>query len=220
MPADNDRAEQVNDEPVALDLLGRSVVRTRAVTVVLAAVVLGAAIGGVVGLVGGRPAGLFTAAVIALPLFALAWGESRRRTTLRGSVISVRMFGTREVDLRRLSSVTLLITDMRGTRTIGLLAGGGPDKRTVNVALAIYSGTGGRELGILPLRKLADALARTEDTRALVVSTVLVHQLRAEAKGVGASERPLFRLASLAPQGRLAQRFHPDALARFVATLE
>lgn len=211
--------EPADDELVVLDLLGSRVTRTRVVTVMLAGLVLGAALGGVVGLIGGRIAGLVTAGIIALPLFLLAWGESRRRSVLRGSVISVRMFGTRRVDLHELTTITLLITDIRGTRTIGLLVGG-PDGRVVNIALAIYSGTGGRELGILQARRLADALAGTADTRALVVSQVLVHQLRAEAKGVALADKPLYQLASVAPAGRLAQKLHPDALARFVAALE
>jgi hypothetical protein len=84
----------------------------------------------------------------------------------------------------------------------------------------VYAGTGGRELGILMLRRLADALAASENTSGLVFSELLVAQLRAEAKGEPAAERPLYRLASLAPSGRLAQRLKTDAVTRFVASLD
>jgi hypothetical protein len=53
-----------------------------------------------------------------------------------------------------------------------------------------------------------------------VFSQLLVAQLRAEAKGEAAADRPLYRLASLAPGGRLAQRLKPEAITRFVATLD
>ena len=45
-------------------------------------------------------------------------------------------------------------------------------------------------------------------------------QLRSEAKGEPAAERPLYRLAALAPSGRLAQRLRTDAVTRFVASLD
>ena len=70
------------------------------------------------------------------------------------------------------------------------------------------------------LRKLADLLARSENTSGLVFSQLLVAQLRAEAKGDVAADRPLYRLATLAPSGRLAQRIKPEAVTRFVASLD
>jgi hypothetical protein len=53
-----------------------------------------------------------------------------------------------------------------------------------------------------------------------VFSQLLVAQLRAEAKGDAAADRPLYRLASLAPSGKLAQRLKPEAITRFVASLD
>ena len=53
-----------------------------------------------------------------------------------------------------------------------------------------------------------------------MLSELLVAQLRSEARGDGAANRPLYRLASMAPQGRMAQKLHPDAVARFVTTLD
>lgn len=207
-------------EPVSLDLLPGSVLRRRALVVSAVAVVVGAAVGGVVGLIGGRLAGLVAAVVVALPLLVLAFAEARRRNWLRDGVVSVRSFGTRSVDLRRARNVELLITDVRGTRAVGLLVSGPPKGRTVNVAVATYGGGGGRELGIVALRRLADALAGGDDPRGLVYAELLVAQLRAEAREEGTVARPLFRITALAPGGRLAHRLPADDVTKFVASLD
>ncbi len=73
---------------------------------------------------------------------------------------------------------------------------------------------------MFPLRRLADSLAGSGDTRGLVFAELLVAQLRAEARGAAVGERPLYKLGSLAPGGRLAQKLRPDAVSRFVATLD
>ncbi|HWC82369.1 MAG TPA: hypothetical protein VG756_20655 [Pseudonocardiaceae bacterium] len=207
-------------EPVSLDLMSAELVRRRALTVSAGAVVLAAAIGGVIGLVGGRLAGLLAAAIVAIPLLLLAFTESRRRTWLADGVVCVRAFGTRRVDLRTVTSIELLITEVRGNRVVGLLVTGPPKGKTINLAVASYTATGGRELGVLALRRLADALAGGEDPGGLVFAELLVAQLRAEAREAGGADRPLFRIASLAPGGRLAQRLRPEAVTRFVATLD
>lgn len=205
-------------ERIALDLLDPKAVRKRARTVGIGALIVAAAFGGLLGLLAGRTAGLVTAAVFAVPLLMLAWSEARRRVWLDGHVLSVRAFGTRSVDLHTADQLDLLVTDMRGTRTVGLFVRGGG--KAINLALAIYAGTGGREQGILPLRKLADVLAGRGDPPGLVFSELLVAQLRAEARGLAAADRPLYRLGSMAPAGRLAQKLNPDAISRFVSTLD
>jgi hypothetical protein len=182
------------------------------------ALIFGAAVGGLVGLLSGQTAGLVTAAVIVVLLTLLSWVSSRRTIWLEGDLVVAKAVGRKTVDLRHADRVELLVTDIRGTRTIGLLVGGGG--KTINLSLAVYSGTGGRELGILVLRRLADILAGSENTTGLVFSQLLVAQLRAEAKGEAAADRPLYRLASLAPTGRLAQRLKPEAITRFVASLD
>ncbi|OLR94882.1 hypothetical protein [Actinokineospora bangkokensis] len=206
-------------ERVPLSLVDGAGGRRRTTAAVLVVVVLAAAVGGVVGLIGGRVPALVAAAVVAVPLGLLAWGSARRQVWLEGSQVVARTFGKRRVDLRTARGLELVVTDLRGTRTVGLLVSG-DDKRAVNVSLAVYSGTGGRELGILVLRKLADLLAGSENTAGLVFSQLLVAQLRAEAKGEPAPDRPLYRLASVAPEGRLAQRLKPEAITRFVASLD
>ena len=72
------------------------------------------------GLIAGRVPGLTAAAIIALPLLLLAWSEARRRVWLQGHVLSVRVFGTRSVNLREADELDLLVTDVRGSRTVGL----------------------------------------------------------------------------------------------------
>lgn len=69
----------MNEEgPVSLDLLERSALRKRARNVGVAAVVVGAACGGIVGLFSGPLGFLVTTGVLALPLLLLAYSESRK----------------------------------------------------------------------------------------------------------------------------------------------
>lgn len=192
--------------------------RRRGCAAAAVVVVFAAAVGGVVGLIAGRLPALIAAGVVAVAFGVLFWGSTRRSVWLEGDSVVARTFGRRSVDLRRADRLELVVTDLRGTRTVGLLVGEG--RRTVNVSLAVYAGTGGRELGILVLRRLADILAGSENTAGLVFSELLVAQLRAEAKGEPAPDRPLYRLASVAPTGRLAQRLKPEAVTRFVASLD
>jgi hypothetical protein len=208
------------DQRISLDLLPAAVLRRRAVVVSIGAVLLGAAVGGVVGLIGGRLAGLVSAVVVGLPLLLLAFAESRRRSWLHDGVVTVRAFGTRSVDLRNATRLELLITEVRGSRAVGVLVTGPPKGKTVNVAVATYSGVAGRELDILALRRLADGLAAGSETDGLVFAELLVAQLRAEARGEGAANRPLYRIAAMAPGGRIAHRIRSDAVGKFVAGLD
>lgn len=219
-PDRRDQPDHREPEVTPLDLLAPKTIRRRAVTVAIGAVTIGAAFGGIVGLIGGRVAGLVAAAVVSLPLVLLAWIEARRRVWLDGEAVAVRAFGTRWVDLRRVSRMELLITQTQGTTTVGVLVTGPPKGKTINIAVANYAGAGGYEIGILPLRRLANALASSENASGLVYSELLVAQLRAEARGESAEGRPLFQLAAAAPSGRLAQRIGQDAVLRFVSGLE
>lgn len=206
-------------ETIPLDLLDRKTIRTRARNVAIAALIVAAALGGIVSLFSGPTGFAITAAIVGIPLLLLAFAESRKTIALRGSELVARAVGARVVDVKAAERFDLFVTDLRGARTINLLIGGPPKGKAISVSLALYAGTGGRELGILALRRLADALAGSADTRALVLSQLIVAQLRAEARGDAAPDRPLYRLASVAPPGRMAQRLHPDAVAKFVAAL-
>jgi hypothetical protein len=210
----------VDDEPerIPLDLTELSSARRRGCVALGVAVVLGAALGGIVALFAGQTPALVTAGVVVVLLMWLSWVSGRRRLWLEGDVVVSKAVGRKSVDLRHVDKIELMVTDVRGTRTVGLLLTGG--RKSINLALAVYSGAGGRELGILVLRRLADVFARSENTAGLVFSQLLVAQLRAEAKGDVAADRPLYRLASIAPSGRLAQRLAPEAITRFVASLD
>ena len=161
-------------ERIPLDLLDPATVRKRSRMVALGAVMVAGFFGGVLGLIAGRVPGLIAVVIVALPLLLLAWSEARRRVWLQGQVLSVRAFGTRSVDLRTADELDLLVTDVRGSRTVGLFVRGGG--KAINLALAIYAGTGGRELGVFPLRRLADVLAGRGDPNGLVFSELLVAQ--------------------------------------------
>ena len=192
--------------------------RKRGCATVAVAVVLGAAVGGFVGLIGGQTPGLVSGGIVAAVFLFIAWAAARRRLTLEGTTVVARTIGSKSVDLRHADRVELMVSDVRGMRTVSVLVGQG--RRTINISLAVYAGTGGRELGILPLRRLADAMAASENTTGLVFSQLLVAQLRAEAQGLPAAERPLYQLAGTAPQGKVVQRLSTEAVTRFVASLD
>lgn len=206
-----------NGGPIPLDLAELSSARRRG-CVYVGIAVFGAAIGGIVALFAGQTPALVTAAVVIVLLTLLVWVSGRRKLSLDGNLVVSKAIGRKSVDLRHVGKIELMVTDIRGTRTVGLLLTGG--RKSINLALAVYSGVGGRELGILVLRRLADVLAGSENTSGLVYSQLLVAQLRAEAKGDVAADRPLYRLATLAPEGKLAQRIKPEAVTRFVASLD
>lgn len=208
------------EQRTPLDLLPGMVLRRRAAIVSGAAVALGVGVGTLLGFVVGWLYGLVLGTVLGLPLLLLAIAEARRRSWLDDGVVSVRAFGTRSVDVRKATRIELLITDMRGSRAVGVLVSGPPKNKTINIAVASYAGTGGRELDILALRRLADALAHGQDTDGLVFAELLVAQLRAEARDEPPGGRPLYRIAAMAPGGRLAHRVKSDAVSRFVASLE
>ncbi|MFL6123156.1 hypothetical protein [Actinophytocola sp.] len=210
-------AEQ-QPERVPLNLTELASTRRRGCVALGGAVVLGAAVGGIVALFAGQTPALVTAAVVVVLLTFVSWVAGRRRLWLEGSRVVAKALGRKQVDLRTVDKIELMVTDIRGTRTVGLLLTEG--RRSINMSLAVYSGAGGRELGILVLRRLADVLAGSDNTGGLVFSQLLVAQLRAEAKGDAAADRPLYRLASLAPSGKFAQRLKPEAITRFVASLD
>jgi hypothetical protein len=194
--------------------------RRRTWSGLLGVVILAAAFGGVAGLIGGQVAGLVVAVVIALPLLYVVLFTARRRLWLAGNTLLVRTWRVRRVDLVHAERIDLLVTDVRGTRTVGLLINAGVRGKAVKVDLAAYSGTGGRELGVLQLRRLANAIMNNTEANGIVFAELLVAQLKSEARGDGAADRPLYRLASAAPAGKLAQRFTMEAVNRFVATLD
>jgi hypothetical protein len=194
--------------------------RRRGFAGLIAAMIFAAAFGAVAGLIGGAIAGLVAAVVVGLPLLFVVLVTVRRRLWLVGTTVLVRTWRTRQVNLVRAERIDLLVTDVRGSRTIGLLINAGRRGNSVRLDLAVFSGTGGRELGVLPLRRLANAIMNNTEANGIVFGELLVAELKSEARGEAVAERPLYRLASAAPSGKLAQRFTMEAVSRFVATLE
>ncbi|WP_103354578.1 hypothetical protein [Amycolatopsis sp. CA-128772] len=194
--------------------------RRRGISGLIGVVIVAAAFGGIAGLIGGTVTGLVVALVIALPLLYVMAVSIRRRVWLEGSTLLVRTWGLRRVDLVTATRLDLVVGDVRGSRTVSLLVNAGQRGKVAKVDLAVFSGTGGRELGILQLRKLANALMNNTEANGLVFGELLVAELKAEARGAGVAERPLHRLASVAPSGKYVQRFAMEAVSRFVATLD
>lgn len=213
----------MTEEPVELNLLDRATVRRRARWVALAAVAVGLLVGGVVALFS-VPIGVAVLIVLVAPVLLTAFGEARRSTTLRGTWLVARGLRTRSVDLADAGGLGVLVTTMRGMRTVSLMAQPAGGGRAVSVGLAMYKpvgrGTGAAELGVLELRRLADALATSGDAQALVVSELIVAQLKAEARSEGAERRPLYRVGELARDGQVAQKIDSQALGSFVADLD
>lgn len=215
------RAEQPSEsEPVALAGEDATARRRRGYAGLIGVLLFAAAAGGIAGLIGGQIAGLVAAAVVGLPLLYVVVFNARRRVWVAGHELIVRTWWARRVDLVRAPRIDLLVTDVRGTRSVALLVGAGGRRASVKVDLAVYSGAGGRELGVLALRRLADAVVDNTDANGMIFSELLLAQLRAEGRGAGVVERPLYQLASVAPAGKLAQRFTMDAVSRFVANLD
>lgn len=210
-------------EAVSLDLLDRAMIQKRARLVAIVAVVVALVLGGMVCLFS-VPIGAAVACVVAVPVLLVVYGETRKSFSLDGTRVSSRGFRTRSVELSTAESLDVLVTNLRGVRTVSLLAKAPGNGRAVSVALAMYKdmeqGTGGRELGVYELRRVADALASTPDTHGLVLSELIVAQLKAEARGDGAGSRPLYRIGTLAQQGQVAQRLYPDTVTKFVAALD
>jgi hypothetical protein len=207
-------------ERLALHQENPSLRRRRLLSGLVGALIFAAAFGGIAGLIGGEPAGLVTAAVVGLPPLYVVVFTVRRRLWLEGTTVLVRTWRTRRVDIVQASRIDLLVTDVRGMRTVSLLLNARQRGNTAKIDLSVYAGTGGRELGVLALRRLANALMNNIEANGMVFSELLVAQLRSEARGDGAADRPLYRLASAAPSGRFAQRFTMDAVSRFVARLD
>jgi hypothetical protein len=194
--------------------------RRRGISGLVGVVIVAAAFGGIAGLIGGTVAGLAVALVVALPLLYVMAVSLRRRVWLEGTTLVVRTWGLRRVDLVTATRLDLVIGDVRGNRTVSLLVNAGQRGKVAKVDLAVFSGTGGRELGVLQLRKLANALMNNTEANGLVFGELLVAELKAEAHDAAMAERPLYRLASVAPSGKYVQRFTMEAVSRFVATLD
>lgn len=192
----NEQPNPEGPQRVGLDLIAPEVYAPmlRRLTVIAAGV--GIVVALLLALVVHWPVAVLAGVVLVAPPALYAVSTRRRRIWLAGNVIEARtMFGRRRVNIGAATGIEILVYPGRLSRIVlRVTAGGG---RQV-VPLAMYTDAGsGRELHILGLRKLADALAACPLAAALAVSSMLVGQLRAEARDAGLEERPLYRAVTL-----------------------
>ncbi|WP_040809751.1 hypothetical protein [Nocardia concava] len=177
---------------VGLDLIAPELLAPALRKLTLAALGVGIGVGLLMALFVHWPVALATGIVLGAPTALYAMAVQRRRITVSGTVIRARTWrGERSIDLASATALEILVYPGKISRIV-LRITAGPDSRIV--PLAIYSDSGsGRELHILGLRKLADALTSCPLAAALAISDMLVQQLRAEARDAIAEERPLYR---------------------------
>ena len=192
LPGPDDRAGAA----VSLDLIPAELLRPRARRITLITFVVGAVLGVLVWIVAPGWVAVLVGAVVGLPPALGAFLATRRHLRLRGTVVTLSgVFRSRSVDLASLAGVELLVR-VAGVSQAVLRVNDGRHN-LVSVPLALYTKGGGREL---------DDLAASEIAPAAAVSSVLVEQLRAEARDAALDERPLYRAIDLAVRaGRIPQ---------------
>ncbi|SDI43560.1 hypothetical protein SAMN05444695_107164 [Rhodococcus triatomae] len=195
---------------MSLDLIPAELIRQRLRIVTTLTLVLAVGFGVLVALFTTPLVGLVFGLVIAGPAILLVIRTWRHRITLSGNVLrSTGLFGATEVDVASAREIEMVVRSARLSQVALRVQG---DGGSVLVPLAFYTGAGARELEILPLRKLADALSAGETAFGAAVASVLIGQLRAEARGAGLAERPLYRAATTAAgSGARSQRALTDA---------
>lgn len=184
------------EQRIGLDLVAPESYAPVLRRLVLVALALALGIGVVTGLLFGPVVGVVAALVVAVPAVGYVVAVRRRRLWLRGTTINARtLLGTRLLDVAAVTGVELLVYPGRLSRLVLRLTAG-PDRQIVPLAMYTDAGSG-RELHLLGLRRLADALVRSELPAALAVADLLVHQLRAEARDAALPDRPLYRAAAM-----------------------
>ncbi|WP_067692054.1 hypothetical protein [Nocardia jejuensis] len=177
---------------VGLDLIAPEMYAPALRRLALAALGIGVGVGLLLALFIHWPLALAVGIVLGAPTALYAVAVQRRRIWLSGTVIRARtLLGDRRLELSAASGVEILVRPGRLSRIV-LRVTAGPDSQVIPLAMYTDSGSG-RELHILGLRKLSDALATCPLAAALAVSDVLVAQLRAEARDAVAEDRPLYR---------------------------
>ncbi|QCQ93798.1 hypothetical protein [Rhodococcus sp. SGAir0479] len=187
--------------------------RMRRVAVV--SILIGVVAGVVVALFASPLVALAVGAVVGLPTAVSALLATRRRIWLDGNVLHASNgVRHRRVEVAQAVTVEFFVRYARISQ-VAVRIGDGRASQTV--PLALYAADGGRELDVLALRKLADALSSSELAPAAAAASVLIGQLRAEARGAGLEERPLYRAVGLIRDaGRVPQTTLTD---QEVATL-
>ena len=134
--------------------------------------------------------------VVGLPVVIVIMLTLRARILLSGTVIHERRaFFSHKVDVAEAVTVELAV---RAARVNLVIMRVGDGRNFVTIPLAMYLDDAGRELPVQALRGLADALDASELVPAVAMASVLVQQLRAEARDAVLGERPLYRAMRLA----------------------
>lgn len=193
-------ADTRNDR-TPLDLLPSAVVAPRLRALAVVAVLLGAGVGALVSLFLPWPVGVMLGLALGLPPAVNAYLAARRSYWLEGRRIHRRAWRTTSVDVAGLIQADIVVHPARFSHVSVRVA---DRDHTIVIPVALYATLRGRELDVLALRRLADALAASELMAAAAVARVLVGQLRAEARGAGVAERPLYRALELARTHRKA----------------
>lgn len=199
-----------DSEQTPLDLIELEMFAPRLRRIAFIAIVIGVALGFLLSLLLPMPLAVLIAVVLAGPPAVASLLRLRIRTWLSGTVVRARRsLWTQEVDLAKAVTVELYVRAGRMTQ-VGARVGDGTG--SVAIDLAMYLGNAGRELNVLALRKLADALSASDIAPAATLTSVLVEQLKAEARDAVLGERPLYRAARLArDSGRIAETTLTDA---------
>ncbi|WP_051133180.1 hypothetical protein [Nocardia paucivorans] len=155
---------------------------------------IGAAL--LVGIVSGWSLGIPVGVAVGAPTAVYALALRRRRIWLSGTTLHARtLLRERVIPIAEATGAEILVYPARLSR-IALRITAGPDSQIVPLAMYTDAGSG-RELHLLGLRALADALTASPLAAALAVAEMLVGQLRAEARDAGLAERPLYRAVVL-----------------------
>lgn len=187
--------DEVGADRVELDLVPVDLIAPRLKKVAAGAVVVGVLLAIIASFFLPVAVAVVIGVVGAVPTAGSAWVGLRRRTWLIGNVIHARGgFRTRRLAVSDLVTAEVQVRTARIDQ-ISLRLYDGTSR--VTLALALYTRGGGRELPILSLRKLADALWTSELVPAAAIASVLVDQLKAEARDAGLDERPLYRAVEL-----------------------
>ncbi|WP_280425217.1 hypothetical protein [Nocardia carnea] len=186
-----------DDQRIGLDLVAPEMYAPVLRRLALVAVCLALVAGLVAGLFLDPVTGVVAALVVAVPAAGYVLAVRRRRLWLAGNTLNARtLWRTRQLRVPAVTGVELLVHPGRLSRVILRLTAG-PDRQLVPLAMYTDAGSG-RELHILGLRRLADALSRSELAAGVAVADLLVHQLRAEARDAALPERPLYRAVAAA----------------------